>query len=201
MIQNLNVDNDVCITVFKWPNPSKHTIAQGSTQLLTEMSTRDYPGAKGRPEHKADNLTSPHLTVSWLSRKCWEPWQLTTLWACMSCYRDIKNKNVLELWIVPPDSSSQKNEGYGLNNQQWIFGGERDISVCHCIQAASSALSRNILGTIFHAVFSLPSSSKIQNAWNIICINTYISTWDCLHLGTSWNQHWIVAPCLKNMYW
>jgi hypothetical protein len=29
---------------FGWPNPSSHTIAQGSTQPLTEMSTRNLPG-------------------------------------------------------------------------------------------------------------------------------------------------------------
>jgi hypothetical protein len=29
-----------------------------STQPLTEMSTRDLPGGKGRPTHKADNLTA-----------------------------------------------------------------------------------------------------------------------------------------------
>jgi hypothetical protein len=30
----------------------------GSTQPLTEMSTRNLPGGKGRPTHKADNLTA-----------------------------------------------------------------------------------------------------------------------------------------------
>jgi hypothetical protein len=30
----------------------------GSTQLLTEMSTRNFPGGKGRAERKADNLTA-----------------------------------------------------------------------------------------------------------------------------------------------
>jgi hypothetical protein len=29
-----------------------------STQSLTEMSTRNLPGAKGRPARKADNLTA-----------------------------------------------------------------------------------------------------------------------------------------------
>jgi hypothetical protein len=28
------------------------------TQPLTEMSTRSLPGGKGRPMHKADNLTA-----------------------------------------------------------------------------------------------------------------------------------------------
>jgi hypothetical protein len=38
----------------------------GSTQPLTEMSTRNLPGDKGRPAHKTDNLTA----VCELSRKC-----------------------------------------------------------------------------------------------------------------------------------
>jgi hypothetical protein len=33
-------------------------MALGSTQLLTEMSTRNIPGSKGRPAGKADNLTA-----------------------------------------------------------------------------------------------------------------------------------------------
>jgi hypothetical protein len=37
-------------------NPSSRTM--GSTQSLTEMSTRNLPGGKGRPARKADNLTS-----------------------------------------------------------------------------------------------------------------------------------------------
>jgi hypothetical protein len=32
-------------------------MALGSTQHLTEMSTKNLPGGKGRPERKADNLT------------------------------------------------------------------------------------------------------------------------------------------------
>jgi hypothetical protein len=30
----------------------------GSTQRLTEMSTKKLPGGKGRPARKADNLTA-----------------------------------------------------------------------------------------------------------------------------------------------
>jgi hypothetical protein len=43
---------------FKLTNPSSRTLVLGSTQLLTQMSTRDLPVGKGRPMHKADNLTS-----------------------------------------------------------------------------------------------------------------------------------------------
>jgi hypothetical protein len=34
------------------------SLALGSTQPLTEMSTRNLPGGKGRPARKADNLTA-----------------------------------------------------------------------------------------------------------------------------------------------
>jgi hypothetical protein len=33
-------------------------MALGSIQPLTEMSTMNLPGGKGRPVHKADNLTA-----------------------------------------------------------------------------------------------------------------------------------------------
>jgi hypothetical protein len=57
----------------------------GSTQPLTEMSTRKLPGGKGRPVHKADNLTAIcEPTV----QKMWDPRRLTTLWASTACYRD-----------------------------------------------------------------------------------------------------------------
>jgi hypothetical protein len=43
---------------FNLPNPSSHIMALGSTQPLAEMSTRNFPGDKKRPTHKADNLTA-----------------------------------------------------------------------------------------------------------------------------------------------
>jgi hypothetical protein len=46
------------IGFFNLPNPSSRTMALGSTQPLTEMSTRDLPGGIGRPARKADNLTT-----------------------------------------------------------------------------------------------------------------------------------------------
>jgi hypothetical protein len=39
-------------------NPSSRTMALGSTQPPTEMSTRNLPGGKGRLAHGADNLTA-----------------------------------------------------------------------------------------------------------------------------------------------
>jgi hypothetical protein len=43
---------------FNLPNPSSRNMALGSTQPLTELSTRNIPGGKGRPARKADNLTA-----------------------------------------------------------------------------------------------------------------------------------------------
>jgi hypothetical protein len=60
-------------------------MALRSTQPLTEMSTRNLPGGKGRPLHKADSLTAfCEPTVS----KMWEPRRLTTVRATSGCYRD-----------------------------------------------------------------------------------------------------------------
>jgi hypothetical protein len=33
-------------------------MALGSTQPLAEISARNFPGGKGRPAHKADNLSA-----------------------------------------------------------------------------------------------------------------------------------------------
>jgi hypothetical protein len=42
--------------IFHLPNPSGRTTALGSTQPLTEMTTRNIPRGKKRPALKADNL-------------------------------------------------------------------------------------------------------------------------------------------------
>jgi hypothetical protein len=46
------------VDFFNLPNLSSRTMALGSTQPLTEMSTRNLPGGKKRPVHRADNLAS-----------------------------------------------------------------------------------------------------------------------------------------------
>jgi hypothetical protein len=43
---------------FSLPNPSSRTMALGSTQPLTEMSTRNLPGGKKRSARRADNLAA-----------------------------------------------------------------------------------------------------------------------------------------------
>jgi hypothetical protein len=60
-------------------------MALGSTQRLTEMSTRNLPGVEGRPVRKADNLTAICKAIIW---KMLESRRLTTLWASTGCYRD-----------------------------------------------------------------------------------------------------------------
>jgi hypothetical protein len=60
-------------------------MALGSIQPLTEMSTRNLPGGKGRPTRKADILTAICEPIVY---KMWEPRRLTTLWASTACSRD-----------------------------------------------------------------------------------------------------------------
>jgi hypothetical protein len=53
---------------FSWPNHSSHAMALGTTQPLTEMSTRNLPGGKGRPARTANNLTAIFEPI--VSTKC-----------------------------------------------------------------------------------------------------------------------------------
>jgi hypothetical protein len=73
------------LNFFIVPNPFSRTMALGYTQPLTEMSTRNLPGGKGRPVGKADNIIVICEPTVW---KLWELRRLTTLWASTACYRD-----------------------------------------------------------------------------------------------------------------
>jgi hypothetical protein len=46
------------VDFFNLSNPSSRTMTLGSTQPLTEMSTRNLPGGKMRPARGADNLAA-----------------------------------------------------------------------------------------------------------------------------------------------
>jgi hypothetical protein len=61
-------------------------MAMGSTQSLTEMSTRNLPGGKGRPACKADSLTA--ICEPDCLENVVEPRRLTTLWAATDYYKD-----------------------------------------------------------------------------------------------------------------
>jgi len=58
---------DGVISIFNWYNPSDRTMALGSTQPLTEMSTRSISWGWNRPVREADNLTTilGHCHVIW----------------------------------------------------------------------------------------------------------------------------------------
>jgi hypothetical protein len=60
-------------------------MALGSTQPLTEMSTRNLPGGKGRPACKAHNFTA---ICEFDYLELWEPRHLTTQWASTTCCGD-----------------------------------------------------------------------------------------------------------------
>jgi hypothetical protein len=60
-------------------------MALGSTQPLTEMSTRNFPGDKVWSARKVDNLTAICEPIVY---KMWEPRRLTTLWALTAYYMD-----------------------------------------------------------------------------------------------------------------
>jgi hypothetical protein len=49
---------DEAVGFFNWSTLSGRTMAVGSTQPLTEMSTRNLPESKGRPARNADNLSA-----------------------------------------------------------------------------------------------------------------------------------------------
>jgi hypothetical protein len=59
---------DEVIGYLNLSNPSRRTVAPGSTQPLTVMSTRNLPGGKERPVRKADNLNAICDPIVWKRR-------------------------------------------------------------------------------------------------------------------------------------
>jgi hypothetical protein len=49
------------------------------------LGDRNFLGFKGRPAHKADNLT---VICEPIALKMWEPQILTTIWTFTASYRD-----------------------------------------------------------------------------------------------------------------
>jgi hypothetical protein len=73
--------------IFHWHNPSGRTVALGSTQPLTEMSTRNISWGERRPVRRADNLITfmclnllePSGTVkacNWIALPFYRPMQI-----------------------------------------------------------------------------------------------------------------------------
>jgi hypothetical protein len=60
-------------------------MALGSTQALTEMSTRNLPGGTERPARKADNLTAIYEPIAWKIR---ELRRHTIQWSSTAIYMD-----------------------------------------------------------------------------------------------------------------
>jgi hypothetical protein len=58
------IKNDI-IGIFHWRNPSGRTMVLGSTQSLTEMSTRSISCGVKAAVRKADNLTTFMCRLSW----------------------------------------------------------------------------------------------------------------------------------------
>jgi hypothetical protein len=62
-----SIPDEVIRFYFNLSNSSSRTMALGSTQPLTEMSTRNVPGGKERPHVR---LTTLPPSVSRLTKKC-----------------------------------------------------------------------------------------------------------------------------------
>jgi hypothetical protein len=118
------------------PNPSSRTMALGSTQPLTEMSTRNLPGGKGRPARKADNLTA---ICEPIVLKMWEPRRLTTLWVSKACYR-YSFICLRDRRKVPPKGWCQSTRRNDVTSQ-WQAGPVQ-VAVCRCWASCSTWLEQ-----------------------------------------------------------
>jgi hypothetical protein len=76
-----SIANDI-IQIFNWLNLSSSIVALGLNQHQKEMSTRNLPGDKGQPAHKADNFTTICDCLQYVGSS-----MFTTLRATIKCYR------------------------------------------------------------------------------------------------------------------
>jgi hypothetical protein len=53
------------VDILNFPNTYSRTMALGSTQSLTEISTRNLPGGKKRSARRADNLAAIYEPNVW----------------------------------------------------------------------------------------------------------------------------------------
>jgi hypothetical protein len=73
------------IGFFNWLNSSSRAMALRLTQPLTEMSARNLPKSKGRPERKAHILTVIYKPI--ILKNLWLR-HLVALWASTACYKN-----------------------------------------------------------------------------------------------------------------
>jgi hypothetical protein len=89
------------VDFFSWPNPSSHTMVLGSTQPITEISTRNFDGGKKWLARRTDNLAATCEPIVW---KMWEPQPLATLRASTACTGITLPFFYTEYWSVIADT-------------------------------------------------------------------------------------------------
>jgi hypothetical protein len=98
-------------------------MALGSTQPLTEMSTRNLPGGKKRPAIRADNLAAIYEPNVW---KLWEPEPLRSLKAFMaySGIASLPEETYNSVAVMINDytmESNWKNVNIFVSNLNWYY--------------------------------------------------------------------------------
>jgi hypothetical protein len=83
------------------------------------MSTRNFPGGKGRPARKADKLASICEPIAW---KMWEPPRLASLWAVTAGYRDSLTRTLSIIQVISSQASHAQKMckitlAWGANNR------------------------------------------------------------------------------------
>jgi hypothetical protein len=161
---------DGVIGLFNWSKPSSRTMARGSTQPLTEMSTRNLPGGK-EGVRKADNLTAICEPIVW---KMWEPRRLTTLWASAACYWDSFTFNSYEcqIQICPlyfQDAQLQLSSVFLISSQFKFYCPQiqnvRFVPMLLCILA--STVRWNLYVAIQNGFSVCLSNKEYRSSWLI----------------------------------